>query len=197
MTAPLDLTRRLGEGWCVTVTPLAPALTLDMMGVRQAVEMPDGLAVASRRIPERLPEVLLLAKPATTGDGSVVLEVEGALGWIGADPDTLGELSEAGTACTISRDPNRVEVLIAEDGEVVAGLSAVTLRRWGDFTDGWNSALAEAGFPAGDEEPGDEISRWTPSQCAALALAAVTGVTLDDGLLDGPWLGGLSAGPPT
>lgn len=195
MATPLDLTRRFGEGWCVTVTPLAPALTLDMMGVRQPAEVPDGLTVASRRIPERLPEVLLMAKPAVSGNGTVVLEIEGTLGWIGADPEMLGELSEAGTACTISRDPNRVDVLIAEDGEAVAGLSTVTFLRWGDFTDGWNVALAAAGFPGDDEEPGDEISRWSASQCAALALAAITGVTLDAGVLDGPWLGGLSSGP--
>ena len=90
-------------------------------------------------------------------------------------------------------DPNRVEVLIAEDGEVVAGLNAVTFLRWGDFTDTWGRALAEAGFPGDDEEPGDEISRWTASQCAALALAAITGVALNTGVLDDPWLGGLSA----
>jgi hypothetical protein len=195
MTAPLDLTRHLGEGWCVTVTPLAPALTLDMMGARDVAGVPDGVGRASRRIAERRPEVLLLAKPAT-GYGSLVLEVEGTVGWIGLDPDVLGELSEAGTACSIGRDPNRVNVLIAEDGEVVAGLDAVTLLRWGTLADRSARALAAAGFPGDDEEPGDEISRWTPSQCAALALAAVTGVTLDDGMLADPWLGGLSAGAP-
>jgi hypothetical protein len=47
-----------------------------------------------------------------------------------------------------------------------------------------------------DEEPGEEISQWTPAQCAALALAAVTGVTLEAGMLAGPWLGGPSSGPP-
>jgi hypothetical protein len=46
-----------------------------------------------------------------------------------------------------------------------------------------------AGFPGDDEESGDEISRWTPSQCAALALEAITGVTLDANVLDGPWVG--------
>ncbi len=195
MTAPLDLTRHLGEGWCVTLTPLAPALTLDMMGARDVADVPDGVDRASRRIPERLPEVLLLAKPAT-GYGSLVLEVEGTVGWIGMDPDVLGELSEAGTACTISRDPNQVNVLIAEDGEVVAGLNAVTFLRWGTFDDRWTAALAAAGFPGDGEEPGDEISQWTSSQCAVLALEAVTGVTLDAGMLADPWLGGLTSGAP-
>ena len=103
--------------------------------------------------------------------------------------------SEAGAACTISRNPNRVDVLIAEDGEVVAGLDAVTLRRWGTVDGQWAAALTAAGFPDDDEEPGEEICRWTPSQCAALALAAVTGITLDAGMLAGPWLGGLCTGP--
>ena len=191
---PFDLTRHLGEGWCVTVTPLAPALTLDMMGAREVTDVPDAVDRASRRIPERLPHVLLLAKPAT-GYGSLVLEVEGTMGWIGRDPEILGELSEAGAACTISRNPNRVDVLIAEDGEVVAGLDAVTLRRWGTVDGQWAAALTAAGFPDDDEEPGEEICRWTPSQCAALALAAVTGITLDAGMLAGPWLGGLCTGP--
>ncbi|XVU23455.1 hypothetical protein ACQPZJ_40365 [Actinoplanes sp. CA-054009] len=179
MTEPLDLTRRLGEGWCVTVTVLAPALTLDMMGVREAAAVPDGLVVASRRVPLRPPEVMLLAKPA--GDGAMVLEVEGTIGWIGADADMLGELSEAGRACTIYRDPNKIELLVAEDGDVIGGMSAVTLWRWGSFDERWAAGL--------DETSG------TPSQCAALALKAITGVGLDAGVLDDPWLGGVTAGP--
>ncbi|XVV10668.1 hypothetical protein ACQP2X_38375 [Actinoplanes sp. CA-131856] len=179
MTETLDLTRRLGEGWCVTVTVLAPALTLDMMGVREVAPVPGGLAVASRRIALRPPEVMLLAKPA--GDGTLVLEVEGTLGWIGADPEMLGELSEAGRACSIYRDPNKIELLVAEDGDVIAGMSAVTLGSWGRFDPGWVDGL--------DERSG------TPSQCAALALKAITGVGLDAGVLDDPWLGGVTKGP--
>ncbi|MEU8813328.1 hypothetical protein [Actinoplanes sp. NPDC048796] len=179
MTAePFDLTRHLGEGWCVTVTVLAPALTLDMMGVRDVAEAPDGLTRASRRIPRRLPEVMLLARSA--GEGSLVLQVEGTLGWIGADPDMLGELSEAGRACTIHRDPNKIQLSVAEDGDVVGGMSAVSLRTWGRFDDAWTRELDE---------------KWTPSQCAALALKAITGVEIDAGVLDGPWLGGLTKGP--
>src|SRR5689334_17905498 len=142
MTEPLDLTRRLGEGWCVTVTVLAPALTLDMMGVREPAEVPDGLAVASRRITRRPPEVMLLAKGR--GGGSLVLEVEGTIGWIGADPDMLGELSEAGRACSIYRDPNKIELLVAEDGDVIGGMSAVTLWPWGRFDPGWIDGIDES-----------------------------------------------------
>ncbi|MFF5079062.1 hypothetical protein ACFY36_18560 [Actinoplanes sp. NPDC000266] len=179
MAVPLDLTQRLGEGWCVTVTVLRPALTLDMMGVARVSEVPDGLTVASRRIPQRLPEVMLLAKGK--GEGSLVLEVEGTIGWIGADAEMLGELSEAGRACTIYRDPNKIELLVAEDGDVIGGMSAVSLHSWGSFDERWTEGL--------DETSG------TPSQCAALALEAITGVGLDAGVLDDPWLGGLTKGP--
>jgi hypothetical protein len=197
MSPPFDLTRRFGEGWCVTVARLTPEQALYVMGVEAPVELRDGLAQASERIPARPRNVLLLAKAAPP-DSALVLELEGTTGWIGMDPDVLGELSDAGgTACTISRDPNKVQVIFAEDGRYAAQLSAVTFMRWGRFGDRLAAALRGAGFPEGNEgEPSEELSRWTSSQCAALALEAATGVYLTEDLLSDPWIGGPSVGVP-
>lgn len=195
MRDPLDLTQLFGEDWCVTVVDFYPEDVLDIMGVDSAVPMTGGVHLASQRLTSRHSDVLLLAKQVLT-DATLVLELEGTTGWVGRDPAVLADLSDAGgTACTISKDPNNVTVVIAKNGAVVGGLNAVTGRRWGNLDRPLTASLTAAGFPAGDtEELADEMHLLSPSQWAAVALYVVTGVELTLPLLQDPWIGGVSTG---
>jgi hypothetical protein len=194
VTAPVDLTDKFGEGWCVTATRRPIADTLRHMGVREPTAMPDGLTrVTQRLLGKDRPGVLLLARQAAPG-WTIVLELEGTTGWVGAQPDVLHRLSAAGgMACSMVRDPNRIIVLFAEDGHVRAGLDAITGRRWGSIGRRLAVALAAAGLPD-DEEPVGEIAGWTSSQVAAAAMQAATGIRFHDKLFNDPWTGGLSMG---
>jgi len=195
VTAPIDLTRKFGEGWCVTLARLPADDALRHMGVEGPTDMPDGLAQATHRLTTRNnsdePSVLLLAREAAPG-WTLVLELEGTIGWIGMDPDVLGDLSaDGGTACTIMRDPNQFVAMFAEDGHTTAGLDAVTGRRWGTPSDQLAAALAGTGLPENDDdEPADEIAHWSFSQYTVLALHAATGIQLHDEMFHNPWRGG-------
>ncbi|MCX4624897.1 hypothetical protein [Streptomyces albogriseolus] len=39
----VDLSELFGEGWCVTLTQLAPAQALERMGVRDVTDVDDGM----------------------------------------------------------------------------------------------------------------------------------------------------------
>ena len=194
MTAPIDLTDLFGEGWCVTVTPLPVDDALRTMGVEDPAPMPEGLSAASQRLATPTPGaggVLLLARPAAPG-WSLILELEGTTGWVGVDDDILGALStDTGTACTIVRDPNKIEAWFAVHGRTVGGISTVTGRRWGPLTPRLSSALTDLGYPDDpDDEPTSDIETWTYSQAAALVLHAATGVHLPHDMTTAPWTGG-------
>ncbi|KUL63364.1 hypothetical protein [Streptomyces sp. NRRL S-1521] len=193
---PFDLTRAFGDTWCVSVTPLPLQESLHRMGVHVVSDLPDGLALASLRSVRRSTvtdgSVLLLAKPADRGT-TVVLQLEGLSGWIGSDPETLGDLSSSGgLACSIWSDPNRTEVLCAEDGRVSAGLDAVTGRSWVQADDRATPGLASLGASAGADALA-EGGQWNSSQRAVLALRTITGVRLSDELCGDPWTGGFAS----
>lgn len=153
----LDLTERFGETWCVTMTRLPPDAALQAMGAAQVMTVPDldGMSI-------------LAAREAAPG-WTLVLQLDGTAGWIGADAGVLGRLSAGGeVACSIARDANRTNALFAADGRLRGGLDAVTGRRWG----------APPLVPTGRHS----------AETAALALHAATGVDLSAALFEGgPW----------
>jgi hypothetical protein len=186
-TQPVDLTRRFGEGWCVTLARLPAHDTLGQMGVPAPFTMPDGLAQATRRLttPDHPPRVLLLARMATP-HWTLVLELEGSTGWTGMQPDILAELSTLDDpACTIMRDPNQVVAMFAHSGRVHAGLDLITGRRWGTPGTELEAALTVVGLD-------EDTTRWTASQRAALAAQAATGVRLTDDIFTDPWIAGIT-----
>ncbi|MEU0619220.1 hypothetical protein ABZ476_19565 [Streptomyces albogriseolus] len=46
----VDLSELFGEGWCVTLTQLAPAQALERMGVRDVTDVDDGMQLATERL---------------------------------------------------------------------------------------------------------------------------------------------------
>jgi hypothetical protein len=195
VTAPLDLTDSYGEGWCVTLTRVEPDSALAVLGVDNPTDSPDGLEAAVARLASAVGfvdgQVMLFARRATS-EWTLLVEFEGATGWAGLDPIGLGALSNGDVACSIRRDPNQCTATFAEDGEVTAGLDALTGLRWGAPGPGLAAALAEVGFVA-DRELADGIADWTSSQRAALVVLAATGVELRAELFAGPWRAGLTA----
>lgn len=189
-----DLTSWFGEGWCVTLAPLAAGEVLQRMGVDAPAELHDGLG----RVTERLEAgsrdgVLLLARQAVAG-WALVLELEGSTGWVGLRPEVLTELSESGTTASACKDPNRLSVHFAQAGALMSQLNAVTGLRLGEFSDELGAALTAAGFPPGDDgEHVGEAARLNYSRRALLALQAATGVEVTDAMVEGPWIGGVSA----
>jgi hypothetical protein len=194
----IDLTRRFGEGWCVTVADLPAEQMLIRMGVSGSATVPDGPEYLTAR---------LIAGPAQDGEGTAVaardllpdraggrsgpvapvwalgLELDGTAGWVGEDLAVLGRVSASGgRAVTICSDPNRTDLRYAEDGRVQGGLDAISGRSW-------------TSLPSCPPMPEIDGSGITSSQRAVLALRSLVGVTLDDEVFAGQWLGGLAARP--
>jgi hypothetical protein len=193
MPEPLDLTGRYGEGWCVTVTRGEPLEALSGMEVDPAETRPAPTLAAAAGLTWDSPGVLLVARQIAD-DVSLVLEVDGSTGWVGTRPDVLAVLSAGGgMACSISKNPNREELLHAVDAVLVTGLDPATFRRWGSDPERFSAALAAAGFPGPDGEDGaDEILRLSAAQRAVTALGVLTGVELSASMFDGPWIAGPS-----
>ncbi|GLZ41807.1 DUF6461 domain-containing protein [Actinokineospora sp. NBRC 105648] len=188
----VDLTNVFGESWCVTVTDMPLDAALEFMGVVESVVRPNGLAevtgrlVASSSRADR--QTLLLGKE--TAGWTVVLELEGLIGWVGEEPGLLGDLSAGGgTACTMRSSPNEVAVIFAEDGEVTSGLNAVNGWRWGTPSPRLAAALDAVGFTEGAAAETEALSF---AQCAALAVQAATGVELHADTFQDGWSGGLT-----
>lgn len=191
----VDLSELFGEGWCVTLAHLAPAQALDRMGVRDVAPVADGLDLATERLEADgvEPDVLLLGRELR-GGWSMVVELEGTLGWAGMDRGVLAALSAGGqVAVSAFEDPNQLMVHVAQDGQVVCELEAVTGRLVYEAA-GSNEtvrALLSCGFSPGDEPTGQAAAADAAGR-VVLALRAVTGVELEEEDFDGPWLGGLS-----
>ncbi|MFE0318931.1 DUF6461 domain-containing protein [Streptomyces albogriseolus] len=126
----VDLSELFGEGWCVTLTQLAPAQALERMGVRDVTDVDDGMQLATERLEAggMQPEVLLLGRGLRDG-WSLIVELEGTLGWVGMDRAVLEALSAGGrvAACAFE-DPNQLMGHVAVDGQVVCELDAITGR---------------------------------------------------------------------
>ncbi|MBM7776070.1 hypothetical protein JOD54_006274 [Actinokineospora baliensis] len=183
MADPFDPTALLGEGWCLLVTDMPVDATLELMGVAEERDLPDGLGRASARLASGAADgVLLLAKRVRPGH-TLVLELDGLTGWIGMDPDLLAELSAGGgVACAAFTDPNNTEVLTSFNGSPVTGLNPRSMRLWGA-----ENTAALTTFSADDSH--------TPTQRAVLAIQVATGVRLTEQDLDDPWTGGLAVWP--
>jgi hypothetical protein len=192
----IDLTSRFGEGWCVTVADLPAEQMLIRMGVPRPASVPDGPEYLTARLtpwPAReAGGIALVARgvdPDRAGDRrggpgptwAVGLELDGTAGWFGEDREVLGRLSGAGgRAVTILSDPNRTDLLYAEDGRVRGGLDTVGDHSWGSL-------------PPGCRAPEDDSWAGASSERrAVLALRALSGVTLDHETFAGPWLGGIA-----
>ncbi|MFD7407334.1 hypothetical protein ACFV7R_32760 [Streptomyces sp. NPDC059866] len=193
---PLDLTSVWGEGWALTLAPRSPSFCLTAMGVTDAAPLPEGLAAFAQRSPFAGPPVLLAAA-ALDDEWSIVVESEAQTGWVGTHPDVLEALATPlAPACTITSDPNKVQVLFREHGRRVGGMEALTNRRWGHFGEETRRALRGAGFPDGYATPENPVPA-APSEGALglLAAQAITGAELRSEHLRGPWLGGLTGKP--
>ncbi|MEV1025125.1 hypothetical protein [Streptomyces sp. NPDC050264] len=195
VTPPFDLTLALGSVWCVTVTGLPVPEALRRVGVPDCAELPDGAEMASHRLADasamRERAVLVLARRVEPGR-TLLLELESALGWRGGDPEVLADLAATatGTACAVTKDPNRTTVLFAENDGPAASLDAVTGLLHGSLGNHLSAALYAAGLTDLSGAP----QGWTPSQRAAHALRVTTGVRLDPDRWGGSWSGGLSTG---
>ncbi|MFG2138628.1 DUF6461 domain-containing protein [Streptomyces sp. NPDC048650] len=198
----MDLTDKYGEGWCITLAQIPKTDTLNLMGVPEPGSEPDGVAKASDRIADHVTEggVLPLALELPRG-WSLVLELEGTAGWIGAGNSVLGLLTAEGrTAVTVFCDPNQCILLAAADGAVIGKLDLNT----GTFTNDVDQdhpvidALAALGFDPTDEgDPTGAADTEDRPTLVTLAVQALTGVTLTDDDFEGHWVGGLcTTGPP-
>ena len=192
----MDLSELFGEGWCVTLAHLAPALALERMGVRDVTDVADGLQPATERLEadSAQPDVLLLGRELRDG-WSLVVELEGTQGWAGMDRAVLAALSAGGqVAASAFEDPNQLMVHVAADGQVVCELDAVTGRLPYAAADTEETVgdLLSLGFSRGDEPTG-QVAAADAAGRVVLALRAVTGVELQEEDFDGPWLGGPSA----
>ncbi|MFF0690862.1 DUF6461 domain-containing protein [Streptomyces albogriseolus] len=115
----VDLSELFGEGWCVTLTQLAPAQALERMGVRDVTDVDDGMQLATERLEAdgTQPEVLLLGRGLRDG-WSLIVELEGTLGWVGMDRAVLEALSAGGrVAASAFEDPNQLMGHVAVDGQ--------------------------------------------------------------------------------
>jgi hypothetical protein len=198
VTGPLALVDLLGEGWCVTLTrggvlEALAGMEVDPVDVRWDVPSDAAVPPPSGVAPSAL-AVTLLAREVGD-DLSLVLEVDGRTGWVGAQDDVLEVLSaNGGTACSAWLNPNRQAVLYAADGAVLLGLDPTTARRWGRDPGRLEDRLRAAGFPAADGEDGaDALLGLAPSVRAVVAVEALTGVRLTAGMFAGPWAAGPSA----
>ncbi|MEV6649637.1 hypothetical protein [Streptomyces sp. NPDC051219] len=198
MRRPADLTALFGEAWSVTVAGLPVEEALWRMGVEEPAPAPTPHEVLDSRVRGRTTtsrEVMLLGRQATA-DWSLILELEGSTGWIGAQTEVLDGLAAcpAGIACTVYRDPNQTQALFAGQGRPLAGLDADTGRRWGTLGARLSAALTAAGFPAGTSDQDAEGPDGDGAQRTAGVIEAATGLWLTEGMLSGSWTGGLSAG---
>jgi hypothetical protein len=197
LSTPLQLVDLLGEGWCITLTrgsvlEALSGMEVDPEDVRLNVASPS-TAVPAGADPAAVP-VTLLARDV--GDGlTLVLEVDGRTGWVGAQPDVLETLSaNGGMACTATKNPNREQVLYAADGVVLVGFDPATARRWGASAAYFDQRLDAAGFPGPDGEGGtDDILQLSPTEGAAVAMEVMVGIRLNAGMFAGPW----AVGPST
>lgn len=192
-----DLTNLFGESWCVTVTDMPLAATLEFMGVVDPIIMPDGMARMTARLISGASQsdrrTLLLGATAARGH-SVIMELESLIGWVGEDSSLLTELSEGnGVACAAVSNPSRLAVNIAENGRI-SGIEPIAGRRWGQPSRRLAAALSEAGFPvdAMDDDAVGEASTASFAQCALLAVRAATGITLRPEFFQTAWFGGLT-----
>ncbi|WP_331735686.1 DUF6461 domain-containing protein (plasmid) [Streptomyces sp. NBC_01166] len=190
----MNLTELFGEAWCVTLAPGDPSEALERMGVAALGVMPDGLKRATERLVLGDDSGVLLLGCEVAAGWTLVVELEGTTGWVGANQEVLAALSGDGrTAVSAYEDPNQLTVHMAVNGAVLGWLDAVTGRRFGEDFGSAGEALTAAGFPdTADGEPSGEAAALEPSERAALALREVTGVQLEDDHLEGPWLGGIS-----
>ncbi|MCX4385783.1 hypothetical protein OG777_02410 [Micromonospora peucetia] len=190
MPEPLNLNQALGEGWCITVTPLRAEETLQRMGVAQPRDIPDAVQLVADRLSAQRPDdrsVLLLAKQLTP-QWTIALELEATTGWVGLDQAVLSQLSAAGgAACSVMSDPNQVNATFAVDGHVNATIDLITGRVWGTPPE-----PVVATFGVGGPRSRTDL---TFSQRAAAVLETMTGVPVDASLFfEGLWKGGLTGG---
>jgi hypothetical protein len=138
--------------------------------------------------------VLLLGRELR-GGWSLVVELEGTLGWMGMARGVLEALSAGGqVAVSAFEDPNQLMVHVAVDGCVMCELDAVTGRLVYEAAGAAATAegLLSLGFSRGGEPTG-QVAVADAAERAVLALRAVTGVELQEEGFDGQWLGGLAA----
>ncbi|MFF1452066.1 DUF6461 domain-containing protein [Streptomyces sp. NPDC058274] len=196
MAELLDLTDVLGEGGCVTLVRRGLIEVMSAMGVEGVrevrwVEVADRLGELPRAELRDLP-VMMLARSLPSG-WTVVVEVDGWTGWVGAQRDVLERLSEGGgAAASLWRSPNNEEVLYAEDGEILGGFDPTTGHRWGAHQDKFGPVAEALGFSlSGVEDQGEDLLPLSVGQRCACALEALTGVRLTRAMFDDPWQGGL------
>ncbi len=195
----LDLDRKFGEGWCITLSPLRLADTMHRMGVARPETMPDALQQIEERTSYSTPpndgHVLLAGRQLPAG-WSLVVEREATYGWVGARPDVLAALCLPGRhACTVYADPNQTQALVWEAGPHPAGIDPETGRRWGPMTAGLSHALTQAGFSPDGSGRTPALAGATRTTLAVLAARTATGVHLTEDDFTGPWTGGLSPRP--
>jgi hypothetical protein len=194
----IDLTDMFGEGWCLTLAPMEAARALALLGSGEVTVAEDGLRQVTDRLEsgDRSPDVLLLGRDLRDG-WSLVMELEGTIGWVGVDERLLAALSVAGNvAVSAFADPNQTKVYLAANGQVVCELDADVgyLGRGADSTDPVVQCLIDAGFSR-DDEPGGRAAATAEELRAVLALQAVTGVELTEEDFAGPWLSVLASPP--
>ncbi|MEU1122982.1 DUF6461 domain-containing protein [Streptomyces sp. NPDC005899] len=190
----MDLTELFGEAWCVTLAPGDAAGVLKRMGAATVGVMPNGLERATERLVQGGGRGVLLLGCEVAAGWSLVVELEGTTGWVGASQDVLAALSGGGRSAVCAyEDPNQLVVHFAVDGAVLGWLDAVTGRRFGDDFGAAGEVLTAAGFPdTAAGEPSGEAAALEPSERAVLALREMTGVQLEEDHFHGPWLGGIS-----
>ncbi|MGL4178091.1 MAG: DUF6461 domain-containing protein [Dermatophilaceae bacterium] len=130
--------------------------------------------------PDAGSRVALVAADAG-GGWTLLVELEGTIGWRGEEPGVLARLSGDSRAVSLVRDPNRLDLYLAEGGIVLGVLDVITGVARGAVPD-------ISAVPVGVAATADR----SYDQRAVLALHELTGVLVDDATLTGPWVGGLT-----
>ncbi|MGL5927403.1 MAG: DUF6461 domain-containing protein, partial [Dermatophilaceae bacterium] len=170
-----DLTRLLGEGWCLTATALPPAAALAVAGV-PAPSAVQGLEYLGARLAGSLPDAGTQVALAATDAGTwtLLLELEGTIGWRGEDPEVLARLTDPDRAVSLVRDPNRLDLYLAEGGTVLGVLDVITGVARGEVPP---LSAVPVGVPA--------TSELSYDQRAVHALHELTGLVVDEATLAG------------
>ncbi|MGW7361320.1 hypothetical protein ACWGI0_33060 [Streptomyces sp. NPDC054802] len=187
----------------MTLAPVGdPVDLLATLGV-ESPERLDDVAEALREHAERalvmeswppqgrMPPMLAASGPA--GGWSVAVQVSGILGWEGCTPSRLGEMAERyGFVCSAYFDADDAKLYLAERGGLLGELDVVKGLRRGTVGGAAGERLTRAGFDlAGVPGMASELRELLSYERLGVALAAVTGYSLDDCVACEEWLGGL------
>ncbi|MFD7259060.1 hypothetical protein [Streptomyces sp. NPDC059874] len=191
----MDLMQTLDSyfgGWSLTFTTLPPLEALQAMEAVSIRAIENPLEALREEEDEGLAEdgVLLVAGRVHPG-WSIVVETSGYTGLVGAERSVLLELCSAEhPAMTVFKNPNRLELLYADLDDGWGGMALDSGIRWGEMSPPVSAALTAAGFLPDGQGISTEIADRAYNDLAQRAIAATTGVSLDDVETAGGWAAG-------